>query len=229
MKLRLFWCLFVFMGLTQLAMAGDLATFANLGFSENSEYFMFSQFGVDSATGKPWAETSTVQVAGNKYVPGGLRKSVYGTALQPGQDPVGALYAILAESAPLSAKHRINHLLQGRLLYLLMNGDSVKSVLEFRDFNTGAAYAVRLLQNSSGVADKIKAAFHLLIQITLKDGKVREYSVGLPGYFREGVMEYRIKQILLSPNEKNLVVVMEKDLYAAKGKSVRYMVETLKL
>jgi len=229
MNLRPMWCLFAFIGLAHLAMAGDLATFANLGFSENSEYFMFSQYGVDSDTNKPWAEASTVRVAGNKFVQNGVKKSVYSTSLQPGQDPVGALYSILSETASLSAKFKINHLLQGRILYLLINGDSVKSVLDFRDFNTGAAYTVKLLQNSSGDGDKAKAAFHVLVGVVGKDGKSKSYTVGLPGYYREGVKEYRIKQILLSPNEKNLVIVIEKDLHSAKGKFVRYMVETLKL
>lgn len=209
--------------------AGDIATFINLGFSDSSAYFMFGYHGIDSDSGKPFAEIYTVDVKANKFVPGGIRKESYPDTLQPGQDAGGAFYTLLEKNGPVTQKFRINHLKQGRLLYILVNGDTAKENLEFRDFNTQNLYKVRLLQKSQGKEAAVKSAFHIDLAITLKDGRTKTYKIGLPDYYREKVMEYRIRQVVLSPDEQHLVFIVERDHYAPKGKSVRYMVETVKL
>ena len=211
------------------AFSGDVATFVNLGFSEDSGHFMFGFHGIDGDTEKPYAEVYTVDVKANSFVSGGTAREAFEERLQPGQDSSGALYALLEKNTQLIQKYRIKHLRQGRLLYILLNGDSMKENLEFRDFNTQSRYSVQLAQRSTGSGAQVKSVFHITITIKQASGSSRSYTLGRPDYYREKVMGYRIRQIFLSPDERHLVCVVERDEYSPSGKSVRYMVETVKL
>jgi predicted secreted protein len=110
-----------------------------------------------------------------------------------------------------------------------VNGDTTKEFLDFRDFNTGNQYKVRLIQKSTGKEQTVKSAFHIELSLLVKDGRTKTYTIGLPNHYRENVLEYRIRQIISSPDEQHLVFVVERDHYSPKGKSVRYMVETVKI
>jgi predicted secreted protein len=210
------------------AFAGDVATFINLGFSDDSGYFMFGFHGTNGDTNKPFAEIYTVDVKANSFVSGGVAKESFAENLQPGQDASGAFYTLLEKNAPLVNRFKIRHLRQGRLLYILLNGDTIKEELEFRDFNTRNQYRVRLIQTSSGSGAQVKAAFHISFTIAQAAG-TKNFVIGRPDFYREKVMDYRIRQIILSPDEKHLVFVIERDQHTPQGKAVRYMVETVKI
>ncbi|MDR1626127.1 MAG: DUF2259 domain-containing protein [Spirochaetia bacterium] len=210
------------------AFAGDTATFINLGFSDDSGYFMFGLHGIDGNTNRPFAEIYTVDVKANNFVSGGVAKESFAESLQPGQDASGAFYTLLGKNIPLVNKFRIKHLRQGRLLYILLNGDTIKEELEFRDFNTQNQYSVRLIQNSSGSGAQVKAAFHISFSIRQAAG-TKNFVIGRPDFYREKTMDYRIRQIVLSPDERHLVFVIERDQYTPQGKAIRYMVETVRI
>jgi predicted secreted protein len=230
MKIRLTAISFLILVLSAFsAFAGDVATFINLGFSDDSGYFMFGFHSVDADTNKPFAEIYAVDVKANNFVPGGIVKESFVETLQPGQDASGAFYTLLEKNTPLIRKFNIKHLQQGRLLYVLLNGDTTKGSLEFRDFNTQSQYSVQLTQNTTGSGLQVKSAFHINLTIRKDSGGVQTYVIGRPDYYREKVLNYRIRQIFLSPDEKHLVCVIERDQYSATGKSIRYMVETVKL
>ena len=53
----------VFVAVCGLLLAGDFATFQNLGFSADSKYFMFAQYGAVEKTALPYAELFVVDVA----------------------------------------------------------------------------------------------------------------------------------------------------------------------
>ncbi|MDR1932492.1 MAG: DUF2259 domain-containing protein [Spirochaetales bacterium] len=209
------------------AFAGDVATFVNLGFSEDSGYFMFGFHGIDGDTNKPFAELYTVDVKTNSFVTGGVAKESFEENLYPGQDASGAFYTLLEKNTGLVQRFRIKHLRQGRLLYILLNGDAIKGNLAFRDFNTGSEYSVQMTQTTAGSGSQVKSAFH--ISMDIRGNNPGTYTIGRPGYYREKVMDYRIRQIILSPDRRHIVFVIERDQYSATGKSVRYMVETVKL
>jgi predicted secreted protein len=210
--------------------AGDVANFVNLGFSDDSGYFMFGFYSIDGDTGKPFAEIYTVDVKTNSFVTGGVAKEVFPENIQPGQDAGGAFYTLLEKNIPLVNKFGIKHLRQGRPLYILLNGDTIKEDLEFRDFNKKNQYSVLLKQTSFGSGPQVRSSFYINLTVRKENGEVRVYdAIGRPMYYREKVMAYRIRQIILSPDEKHLVCVIERDEYSATGKSVRYMVETVQL
>jgi predicted secreted protein len=207
--------------------AGDIATFVNLGFSHDSDTFMFSQYGIDAETSKPFANLYVVNVPKNDFVPSGVIEKDFEVEIFPGQDGSGAFYTILEENVDLVKTYDIGHLNQGRLVYLLVNGAEPKSHIEFRDFNTGNRYEINLVQMTVGEGKSARAAFHIQLSVFRPNGEVDAHTVGLPGYYRDGVSTYRIKQVVLAPDEQSIVFVVAKEMVRDRGKTIRYMVETV--
>jgi len=210
-------------------LACDAAAFQNLGFSPDSRYFMFAQYGVSEAGSLPYAQVFVVDVPRNRFVPGGTRKVTGQTAVEPGTDGRGALFNLLADALSLRKKYDIDHALTGRLLYILLDGAQPLAELEFRDFQTDRKYQVVLNQSSAGSGTGIKSSFHLVVTVEEPSGAIRSYTAGDPDYWRDGVRGYRIRQILLAPDGRSLVFAVERAEEDPVGASVRFMVETLKL
>ena len=207
--------------------SGDIAQYINLGFSSNSEYFMFGQYGISSENTSAYAETFIVDVSKNNFIKDGVNSRIFSDDILPGQEGLGALLTILQDSQPIITKIDINHITTGRVVYLLVNGAKPKERLEFRDFYKGDAYTVTLVQEKFGSGDNISASFHINLAVTDKMEKIRTYTIGLPNYKRDKVLAYRIKQVVFTPSEEGLVFVIEKEIDGPKGKIIRYMVETL--
>ena len=209
--------------------AGDIASFQNLGFSEDGRYLMFGQYGIAEDSLKHYAELYTVDVRANRFVPNGTLTAVYEEQLEPGQTGIGALFTLYQRAHSLVSHYRINHMLSGRLLYILINGSEPKSHLEFQDFVAGKRYKVDLLQSTFGSGKDVSASFHINLSVTEKDGTRKHFTVGLPNYRREGVRRYQIRQILLAPDNVSVVFIVEKEQDAETGVDIRYMVETVQV
>jgi predicted secreted protein len=211
------------------AWAGDVATFVNLGFSEDSRYFMFAQYGVLEKSSAPYSELYVVDVPQNAFVNQGVRKVSYTKGVEPGSNGQGALFNLMGDAQGLKKQYRIDHLLTGRLLYLLVDGGAATGVIEFRDFLTGSTYRINLLENVTEKNGEVSSSFHIEVSITEKDGTVRSLDVGNPRFQRAGVKSYRVKQIILAPNGKSLVFIIQRAEQDSKGSNIRYMVETARV
>jgi predicted secreted protein len=217
----------VFLLCASFIFSGDIAQYINLGFSSNSKYFMFGQYGISSEETKAFAETYIVDVSKNVFIKDGISSRVFQEEILPGQEGLGALFTIMEESMSIISKTGINHIATGRVVYLLVNGAKPKERLEFRDFYKDDAYTVTLVQESFGSDDNISSSFHVNLSVTDKSERIRTYTIGLPDYKRKDVLAYRIKQVVFTPSEEGLVFVIEKEISGSQGKSIRYMVETL--
>ena len=204
--------------------AGDMANFVNLGFSQNSEYFMFAQYGVTDS--EIYSELYTVNVQKNSYVSDGIIKKKFSSSVTSQEDGSGALYSSVASASSFAKKKNIDFISKGRCLYLNINGDSGKTV-NFRDFKTQKVYDVELTQNVSGSGESVSSSFGIFLTAA-KGGNKKTYRVGNPAYTRKGISDYKLKKVILSPDEKSLVFVIEKKHESADGVSVRYMTETLR-
>jgi predicted secreted protein len=212
------------------AFAGDVATFVNLGFSPDSAYFMFGQYGVDQSTGKPYADTYLVDNKLNDFVDKGMASKIYDTCLEPGQDALGALFALVGDQASIVKKYGIDHLKPGRLLYLLMDGQEPPASLSFRDFKTGASYDISLNQSASESKGSVSSSFGIAVSYTSKEGAaVKRVVGGNPDIKRLGVKAYVIRRIIAAPDERTLVFLVEKRTVDKGDPAIRYMVEVLKL
>lgn len=210
--------------------AGDVATYINLGFSKDANVFMFGQYGISEDTMKTYADIYAVDVKKNVFVKNGIMEKVFPDKIFTGQDGIGGLLMLLHDSTDLIDRYKINHVATGRVVYILIDGDTPKERLEFRDFNKGNRYVLTLVQEKFGSKDTLSSSFHINVAITDKKDNTETFTVGLPNYKRKGVAGYRVKQVVFNPDETALVIVVEKDLFSVKaGKSIRYMVETLPL
>ncbi len=215
--------------LTISAFAGDIAHFQNLGFSESAKYFAFSQYGVIEDSLELYAEVYVVDVRANRFVPDGVKSAVYSEKLEPGHDGIGALFTLFRSAGTLVDQYQINHMKTGRLLYILVNGDEPKSHLEFRDFATGRSYAIDFMQTRLDEDEVVSSSFHIRLTVTDRDKSEKHFTVGLPNFRRPGVRQYKIRRVLLSPDEMSLVFVVEKEKAADSGVNIRYMVETVNI
>jgi predicted secreted protein len=211
------------------AFAGDVATFVNLGFSPDSSYFMFGQYGVDPAAGKPYAETYLVDDKRNDFVDKGVSRKTFDASIEPGQDAMGAIFALVGEQQSLVKKYRIDHLRPGRLLYVLMDGQEPPASLTFRDFKSGASYEVSLSQSASESKGSVYSSFGVAVSYSAKGGTVKRIVGGNPDIKRQGVKSYVIRRIIVAPDEKTLIFLVEKRTVDKGDPAVRYMVEALKL
>jgi predicted secreted protein len=206
--------------------AGDSARFLNLGFSEDSRFFMFGQYGIANGTSIPYADCYIVDVQKNAFVPQGKWSERFDTRQEAGNDGLGAVLKIVEKNYAKLKSYRINHLLTGRIVYVLIDGQIPISSLEFRDFNSSSLYTVRLNQDRKGSGTTVSSSFWIDVDVKYASGKSATHKIGRPDYYRKGVKEYRIKYLLLAPDGKSLIFVLEKSVIDAEGESIRYMVET---
>jgi predicted secreted protein len=212
-----------------VAYAGDVAQFINLGFSPDSRVFMFAQHGITEDESNPFAEIYTVDVPRNRFITDGVVSREYDVDISPGQDGSGALFSLLPEVRPVVDELSVDHLRQGRLIYLLVNGQEPRARIQFRDFETDDRFTIAMTQDARGNGAEGSAAFHLDVTAELADGTEVEARVGRPGYYRDGVNRYKIRQVVASPDEDALVIVVERITDTSSGQHIRYMVETLTL
>ena len=218
----------LFLAVASFASTGDIALFVNLGFSSDSKYFMFGQYGILEKNSTPWADSYIVDVRANAYAPRGANQFSSDQPVEPGASAVGALLNTLNDSTA-QKKYRIDHLLTGRLLYVLIDGQQASDTLEFRDFPSGRSYKVSLIQGTGTSDSYPSSSFSLAITIVEKDGKTRTLTAGNSAYRRWGVKAYHIKQIILAPDGSSLVFLIQKEEQDTHGNNIRYMVETVRV
>lgn len=219
----------IILGLAATAFAGDVATLVNLGFSPDSSHFMFGFYGLDIAAGKPYAEIYVVDTKKNDFVRDGVYKGLYSVSLEPGWDASGAFYKLLSTTLGTAAKYKIDHLQQGRLIYLSINGDDTGDALSFKDFKTQAQWDIRLNQKAEERSGAVVSSFGIELTIVDTAGKKIALNIGNPQIRRTGVFDYTMKQILVAPDGKTVVILVERSEKQGASKGIRYMVETFRL
>lgn len=225
------WILFISFGILMAfsASAGDLPTLVNLGFSSDSGNFMFGFYGIDAASSKPYAEIYLVDTKKNDFVTGGIFRGMYGASLEPGWNASGAFFRLFADANSLSRKFAIDHLSQGRLTYLLVDGAEEPDKISFRDFKDSSQWEVALKEIVEDKAGTVTSSFSIEYSITRTDGKKINGKLGNPQIKRNNVKNYTINQIILGPDEKTLIFIIEKIEKNTNGPAISYMVETCKL
>ncbi len=227
---KLLFALMIFILTVGTLYAGDIARFVNLGFSNNSKYFMFGQYGIEEETSKPYGDIFIVSIPKNSFVKSGVKHFKAKKSANPGDTGEGALFNLLEEIIKEKKHFKIDHLNTGRILFLLLNGEKPKEKIEFRDFLSGKSYTIHMVQSTFGKGPNISSSFYIDVDIlSKKTGKKEHYEVGLPNYRRRGVKSYKIRKIIITPDQKSLIFVIEKEETAKSGFNIRYMVEALNI
>lgn len=207
--------------------ANDVTNFNNLGFSDDSRWFLFAESGQIPEKNQVYANGYLVDVAANRFVKNGIRKVTYRGAVQAGYTDAGVLFNLLSEWNGFLKPYSINHINTGRPVYSLEPGSEPKNTLSYRDFFTKKNYEIEL--NQIKKENPLKSSFFISVKVTDADGKQTAKMAGLPDFERPDVEGYFIRQIIISPNGQYIVFVVAKKMNVNGETAIRYMVETLSL
>jgi predicted secreted protein len=210
--------------------AGDAASFVDLGFSPDGRTYMFAQYGVESGTLRPWADMFAVDVPRNDFVTGGRVSFTHTSPVVAGSDGAGALYRLISRNASLAEKYGVSFLHQGQPLYISLDitgANSRGETIEFRDFEAGNTYKASLIPTVEGSGGSLRSSFHITLDRTTRNGDRANYTVGNPQVKRPLIASYKIKKVMVAPNDGSLIFVIETNKQAADGFDIRYMVEAL--
>ena len=223
----------LFLGVSGLQ-AGDTASFVDLGFSPDGKTYVFAQYGVQSKTLKPWADLFIVDVPRNNFVSGGRISYIHDGPVVSGQDGSGALYRVLTRNASLTERYKVDHCFQGQPLFISMDNGASDSVseqtpIEFRDFDAGASYRATLVPHVEGSGAALKSSFYINLERTARDGSKKTYTVGTPRLKRPLISSYRIRKVMIAPNDGSMIFVIEMKKLDGSNIDIRYMVEAVRL
>ena len=221
--------LFLFLFISSIVFAGDVANFVNLGFSANGNYLLFGEYGIDASIQEAYANMWLVDVKRNSFVKGAVFSGKYKTVIEPGESSLGALLKLLTKGNGAISKYRIDYLDQGRPLYVRINDENSIDSLDFRDFSSGLRYKLNLNKSVREMSGSIYSSFGIDLETIDENGKSKKYTLGNPKFERKDVKDYKIERILHSSKGDNLVVILSKSVVDGDGINIRYMVETISL
>jgi predicted secreted protein len=210
--------------------AGDVASFVDLGFSEDGRIFMFAQYGVNENTLKPWAEMSIVDVRSNDFAPDGRFNYTHNDRIAAGQDGSGALFRLISRNAPTIERYAIPFLHQGIPLFISLadghapDGDAI----DFRDFEKELTYSAKLVPYTEGYGATLRSSFYVQLNRTEKNGATKMFIVGTPDVKRNGVQSYSIKKALIAQDRSSIIFIIEMRVQNGSGPHIRYMIEAIR-
>ncbi|MDR0561982.1 MAG: DUF2259 domain-containing protein [Spirochaetaceae bacterium] len=230
----LYMILLVFLLSSPFVWAGDIASYVDLGFSQDGTVYMFGQYGVQAGTLRPWADLCIVDVPKNDFVNGGKISFVHDTPVIAGQDGSGALYRLIARNAGIAERYGVGYLLQGQALYIAIDGDTPVAAsgetIEFRDFNAKYTYRARLIPRIDGTGANLTSSFYITLEQIGIDGSKKNYpQIGNPQIKRPLIASYRIRKVIIGPRDGSIIFVVEMRRQGSDGMDIRYMVEALRL
>ena len=214
-----------------LSFAGDVASFADIGFSEDGRVYIFGQYGKTDVTFKPWAEIFAVDVAANQYVKGEVFKYNEENCDVSGK---AAFDSLKAKSEWKLSKYNAIPAGSETLLYLRTEeGKGAQDEIVFKNFEAeggSSSYHVKLVPTFRGTGKACQSKFYIDVSKQDENGSViKAFKAGTPDFERKGVTGYLIEKIFTDKSGKSLVFLVKKTVEDDTGKSIRYMVETYRL
>lgn len=215
--------------------AGDVASFVDLGFSEDGKSYVFGQYGRTDKKFQGWAEIFQVDIAKNDYVDKGIFriKPTAVTAEKKGREVYESLEA---KSYYYLKNLKCEKANPDHVLYICddVNKKGTDKIV-FKDFRSADiesqnSYSIQLVPTITGKGKNVKSSFYIMVDKLDSDGNViSSTKVGTPSIVRKGISNYKIERIMCDKSEKNFIFVVEKILEDDAGISIRYMVEAAEI
>ncbi|NIZ46967.1 DUF2259 domain-containing protein [Entomospira nematocerorum] len=214
--------------------AGDVATFVNMGFSNDATIFFFSQYGYDDHKNEVYAQAIFVDIINNDYTSDGLQYHSIPSIPQSGDTLDGAFLELVERLSSMRKHYNINFANKGRIIYAssVMRETArtffskTSENLKFRDFQDNRTFDVTLNQQ---ITNPKASTFTIDFVITKADGSQKSYKVGSPAITRS-VSHYEIDRIIVSPSGESLIFIISMRMPTKTGTpNVRYMVEAIKI
>ncbi len=230
---KLFLCATVICFALFSSFAGDAASFADMGFSEDGQYYIFGQYGKTDKTYEPWAEIYTVDVEKNEFVKDEVFRYKEKASDISGKD---AFENLKTKCEWKISKYNAKPAGTDTLLYIRESEDkNPTEEIVFKDFEgvsdeSGILYHVRLVPNFNGSGKNCRSKF--FIEVTKKDSEgniISSFTAGTPDFERKGITAYQIEKIFADKSGKSLVFIVKKTQEDDTGTSIRYMVEAYRM
>jgi predicted secreted protein len=171
-----------------------------------------------------------VDVPRNDFVTGGRVSFTHSSPVVSGSDGSGAFYRLLSRNSALAEKYGMTFLRQGQPLYIALDTAApsrLGETIDFRDFESGNSYKASLVPTVEGSGNGLRSSFYITLDRVSRNGERKTYTVGNPQVKRPLVASYKIKKVMVAPNDGSLIFAIEMNRQAADGFDVRYMIEAL--
>ncbi len=182
------------------------------GFSPDSSHYVYLESSRNSVTDLPTAQIQIVEVATNSCVKNGCLKSDYDYS-SPGLSSQAAEDDLLEKTLPIRQDLRLTQLKVGTRLPIVFREikpdrtETIKALLNTQtkplEIRLEQKYIPSILSRR-GSSDVERAAMRLVINY-----KNRKLTIGDLNNYREAVQKYSIREVRLSPNERNVVVLID--------------------
>ena len=100
--------------------------------------------------------------------------------------------------------------------------------ISFRDFRDNSQWDVNLRETIEQRGDAVSSSFGINFSLTRTDGRVSTFNAGNPQFRRANVVDYAIQQIVLGPDNRTVVFIVDRAERVANQPVWRYMVETIR-
>ncbi|AEL18580.1 DUF2259 domain-containing protein [Borreliella bissettiae] len=201
--------------------------FKNLGFSNNDKYFMFGEYGFEN--GYYYSSAYFVDVVKNNFANSGVHSKIFKEHIEYSDSYDKSLYELLKMINFKVKEFKINHLRRGREIYFYVKSEIPETdFLNFVDFKTGNEYQVFV--NKDINSQELSSSFNIFLSVRYCNSTLEKHlTVGRGNYYRKNVIDYRIREIVLFPNEDGIVFVLEKIMLNSYGNRYkRFTVEVKK-
>ncbi|AJA90224.1 hypothetical protein OY14_01985 [Borreliella chilensis] len=201
--------------------------FKNLGFSNNDQHFMFGEYGFENRC--YYSAVYFVDTIKNNFADSGMHSRIFKEYIEYSDSYDKSLYELLKIINFKVKEFKINHLRRGREIYFYVNsGISETDFLNFIDFKTGNEYQIFI--NKDINSQELSSSFNIFLSVRYCNSTLAKHlTVGRGNYYRKNVIDYKIREIVLFPNEDGIVFVLEKTMLNSSGnKYKRFMVEVKK-
>ncbi|MBD2180652.1 DUF2259 domain-containing protein [Planktothrix sp. FACHB-1355] len=181
------------------------------GFSTDSLSYIYLESSRDTGAGIPKAEMQIVNVPSNSCVPNGCIETQYGES-QSGKTTKMAEDDLLARTGNLRRRLKLVSPHLGTKLNIISRSNSPDgSETVVARLNNGKTLQIRLEQkqikstSQGGTAERDKASMSLLITYNN-----RQRRIGSLNNYRDWVISYSLREVRLSPNGRNAIVLLDK-------------------
>ncbi|NES18668.1 MAG: DUF2259 domain-containing protein [Symploca sp. SIO3E6] len=181
------------------------------GFSLDSKHYIYLESSRNQITEVPTAQIQIIDVANNSCVSNGCLKTEYDRSAlnitnQAAEDD------LLQKTVSLRQRLRLNRLKVGRNLPILVRSISSRNsdTVQVRLTEQTPPLQIQLQQRalpsnlSGGTSDVDRTSMRLVV-----DYQYRRLTIGKLNDYRDAVKKYAIREVRLSPNERNLVVLID--------------------
>ena len=208
--------------------AGDRAEFINLGFPNNSTAFLYGQYGRNESGTLLYADVVYHDLVSGENSDELSLSKTFQDFQRSGNNGLSALLMNLKEYNTVYTVD-VDYTQTGTTLYFQLPGQTTGDTVSFSDYQTGTVYSISFVIRPRIREPGTSAALAITLFRTLEDGTQDRFEAGSFIKPVEGVYDFQLKQIVVSPRQDYIVLVFQTTEYDEDTTNIRYYVDSVKI